>query len=141
LAEESRQNRNNDKNRADGQVSPRVSTVRFPVYERKYVCPVCDGNKCRVCKWTGEYYSEEEWVDVQEHLVVQYLHDNLNHVSMLYNHMYGNMINVKRLGTVKEDWAGLEISVGQGQFWITYNLEGLPPKFFYNKGEYNKWLA
>tara|TARA_R100000329_G_scaffold151094_1_gene145873 strand:+ start:1627 stop:1794 length:168 start_codon:yes stop_codon:yes gene_type:complete len=55
--------------------------------------------------------------------------------------MYGNMIDVKRLGTVKEGWAGLEISVGQGQFWITYNLGGLPPKFFYNKGEYNKWLA
>jgi len=78
---------------------------------------------------------------VQEPLVVQYLHDNLNHVSMLYNHMYGNMINVKRLGTVKQGWAGLEISVGQGQFWITYNLGGIPPKIFYNKGEYNKWLA
>jgi hypothetical protein len=86
---------------------------------------------------------KEQWVDVQEHLVVQYLHDNLNHVSMLYQHIYGNMIDVKNLGTLKKDWAAMELSIGTGLIWIVWNTTGIPAgiKIIYNKGELNKWLA
>lgn len=102
---------------------------------------MCHGNKCRVCDWTGEYYSDEEWVNVQEHLVIQYIHDNVNHISMLYRMLYGNMVDVKNLGTVKQGWAAMEISYGTGQLWIAWDLTGSGIEIFYNKGEYRKWLA
>lgn len=140
--EERTRQRNNDENRSNGKIPTElINVVRFPVYDTRYICPVCEGNKCRVCDWTGEYYSEEEWVNVQEHLVIQYLHDNVNHVSMMYRMLYGNMVDVKNLGTVKQGWAAMEISYGTGQLWIAWNLTGSGMETFYNKGEYNKWLA
>ena len=134
--------RSDDENRRNRQIPVELKkVVRFPVYDRRYVCPICDGNKCKICKWTGEYYSEEEWVNVQEHLVIQYLHDNVNHVSMLYRMIYGNMVDVKNLGTVKKDWACMEISYGTGQLWVAWNLTSSGIQTFYNKGEFKKWLV
>ena len=141
MAEKQRQ-RNDDKNRANREVPAELrQVVRFPVFNRKYVCPVCEGRKCKACDNTGIYHSEEEWVDVQEHLVLQYLHDNTNHVSMLYRMLYGNMVDVKNLGTVKKDWAAMEISYGTGQLWVAWDLTDSGIQTFYNKGEFKKWLA
>lgn len=95
-----------------------------------------------MCGQTGENKIEEMWADVQEMLVVQYLHDNLQKVSQLYKHLYGNMVEVKNLGTVKKDWGAIEISIGTGQLWIAWDYTGKKQiKTLYDKKEFLKWLA
>lgn len=140
MEKESGQNGNNDENRSEGFIP--VGIVKFPIESVSITCPICAGSGCLLCGQTGENKIEEMWADVQEMLVVQYLHDNLQKVSQLYKHLYGNMVEVKNLGTVKKDWGAIEISIGTGQLWIAWDYTGKKQiKTLYDKKEFLKWLA
>ena len=55
-------------------------TVRFPApLPAEIICPICEGNKCKVCNKTGKIkLTVDAKVPIQRHLIVQYIASHMN---------------------------------------------------------------
>ena len=117
--------------------------VRFPTDESRTIeCPICRGNKCVVCRGTGIFNIPGElWVDIQEPLVAQYIHDNLFLVSQMYSTMYGNGIEVESLGMLKKNWEVWVFASLVGSIWFCINTKTADTRLFNSEGGMKKWLA
>ena len=131
---------------SDGNDLPRrgrVRKVRFPTLGPLLIkCPICSGNGCNVCNDTGEYEMEgEQFVEIQQPLIVKYIIDNMSVLSSEITRLYGKNPEVSTELVIK-DYEIIRVDSLSGSVWITHNLKGLEsPKYFYKKEELEKWLV
>ena len=135
--------RSNDK---DGREGGRVRFVRFPTFcEREIVCPICDGNGCKICNNTGHYeITDEVWAKVQQPHIVQYIHDNFETLSREYNMIYGSKMKLSTSGIYKINnvkWEILEVNSLSGIMWVCVCQESNEVRHFYGEKEMKKWLV
>jgi hypothetical protein len=105
-------------------------------------CPICNGKKCNVCNWTGEYEMENEgYVEIQQPLVVKYIIDNINVLSSEISRMYGKTPEITT-EFVNKEYEIIRVDSLSGSVWIAHDLKNnSSPKYFFNKKEMEKWLV
>tara|TARA_X000001036_G_C20099467_1_gene570569 strand:- start:4 stop:396 length:393 start_codon:yes stop_codon:yes gene_type:complete len=121
----------------------RFRRIRFPVIGPLLIeCPICSGNKCNVCNNTGEYEMEREgYVEVQEPLVVKYIMDNIDKLSMEITRLYGKTPEVNTV-LVTDNYEVVRVDSLSGSVWIAHSLkDNSSPKYFFNEKEMKKWLV
>jgi len=121
----------------------RFRRVRFPVIGPLLIeCPICNGKKCNVCNNTGEYEMEREgYVEVQEPLVVKYIIDNIDKLSMEITRLYGKKPEVNTVKVTK-NYEVIRVDSLSGSVWIAHSLkDNSSPKYFFNEKEMEKWLV
>ena len=121
----------------------RFRRIRFPVIGPLIIeCPICSGSKCNVCNNTGEYEMEREgYVEVQEPLVVRYILDNIDKLSMEITRLYGKTPEVSTVKVTK-DYEIVRVDSLSGSVWIAHSLkDNSSPKYFFNEKEMEKWLV
>ena len=121
----------------------RFRRIRFPVIGPLIIeCPICSGSKCNVCNNTGEYEMEREgYVEVQEPLVIRYIIDNIDKLSMEITRLYGKTPEVSTVKVTK-DYEIVRVDSLSGSVWIANSLkDNSSPKYFFNEKEMEKWLV
>jgi hypothetical protein len=121
----------------------RFRRVRFPVIGPLLIeCPICNGKECNVCNNTGEYeMNREGYVEVQEPLVVKYIMDNMDKLSMEITRLYGKKPEVSTVNVTK-DYEVIRVDSLSGSVWIAHSLkDNSSPKYFFNEKEMKKWLV
>ena len=61
----------------------RTVTINFPApLPAEIPCPICEGNKCRICDRTGKMHlTVDAKIPIQRGLIVKYVAENMNAVS------------------------------------------------------------
>jgi hypothetical protein len=123
----------------------RAVTVKLPAPHKAQIkCPICMGNKCRVCKMTGNLGIDvAPKIDIQRAHIVKYVVENIHDIAGEITRMYGL---VPEIGTREV----LDINGGQyeivqvsslgGACWIVNRLDELDtPRYFTSMKEVKKF--
>jgi hypothetical protein len=114
----------------------RAVTVTLPApYAAEIACPICEGNKCLVCKMTGTMKIKvAPKIPIQRAHIIKYVVDNLVEVSAEVTRMYGLVpeINTTEMVEVNgEQYEIVQISSIGGACWIANCLSNLEsPQYF-----------
>ena len=112
---------------------------------REIICPICDGDGCKICNRTGHYeITDEVWASIQQPHIVQYIHDNFEMLSKEYNMIYGGSMKFSTIGIYKVKgikWEILEVTSLSGAIWVCNCQESNEVRHFYGEKEMKKWLA
>tara|TARA_R100000742_G_C4274108_1_gene93947 strand:- start:756 stop:1154 length:399 start_codon:yes stop_codon:yes gene_type:complete len=123
----------------------RAVTVTLPApYAAEIVCPICDGNKCRVCEMTGKLKIKvAPKIPIQRAHIIKYVMDNLADVASEMTRMYGLVpeINTKEVIEVNScQYEVVQISSLGGACWIVNCLTQLEiPRYFMNRTDLSKF--
>ena len=83
----------------------------------------------------------EGYVEVQEPLVVRYIMDNMDKLSMEITRLYGKTPEVSTVKVTK-DYEIVRVDSLSGSVWIAHSLkDNSSPKYFFNEKEMEKWLV
>ena len=111
-------------------------TVILPAPHKAQIkCPICDGNKCHVCKMSGSLKIDvAPKIPIQRAHIIKYVVDNLVEVSAEVTRMYGLVPEINTTEMVEVDGEQYEIvqisSIG-GACWIANCLSNLEsPQYF-----------
>ena len=105
-------------------------TIRFPApLPAEIHCPICDGNKCKVCEYSGKMrLTVDAKVPIQRALIVKYVAENLETIAQLLTKQYGLSPDVETEEVVDVGEGQYEIvrisSLG-GTIWIANRLDEL----------------
>lgn len=123
----------------------RAITVTLPAPHKAQIkCPICKGNKCMVCKMTGNLAIDvAPKIPIQRAHIIKYVMENMQDVSQELTRMYGL---VPEIGTREV----LDINGGQyeivqvsslgGACWIVNRLDELDtPRYFTSMKEVKKF--
>tara|TARA_R110000851_G_scaffold92405_2_gene201654 strand:+ start:123 stop:521 length:399 start_codon:yes stop_codon:yes gene_type:complete len=123
----------------------RAVTVTLPApYAAEIVCPICDGNKCRVCEMTGKLKIKvAPKIPIQRAHIIKYVMDNLADVASEMTRMYGLVpeINTKEVIEVNaSQYEVVQISSLGGACWVVNCLTQLEiPRYFMNRRDLSKF--
>tara|TARA_R100000781_G_scaffold9994_1_gene9695 strand:+ start:8418 stop:8816 length:399 start_codon:yes stop_codon:yes gene_type:complete len=116
-------------------VKPTV-TIRFPApLPAEIPCPICEGNKCKVCDWTGKLHiTVDAKVPIQRFLIIKYVAENMREVAQSLSEKYGLIPEIETEEVVDVSNGQYEIvrisSVG-GVVWLVSRLDELEsPRYF-----------
>jgi len=111
-------------------------TIRFPApLPAEITCPICEGNKCIVCKKTGKIkITVDAKVPIQRSLIVKYFAEHLNEMATELTKQYGLSPEVETEDMIVVDGREYEIvkisSLG-GVVWIANRVDELEsPRYF-----------
>ena len=114
----------------------RAVTVTLPApHDAEINCPICEGNKCKVCNMTGKIkFQVAPKIPIQRAHIIKYINDNLNDVAFELTRMYGLVPEVSTKEVVEVSSGQYEIvqvsSIG-GACWIANRLDQLEaPHYF-----------
>lgn len=114
----------------------RAVTIRFPApLPAEIPCPICEGNKCHVCKMSGKIkVTVDAKVPIQRHLIVQYVAEHMSDVAFELSKHYGLVPEVQTSEMFEVNDATYELvkvsSLG-GVIWITSRVDELEsPRYF-----------
>lgn len=114
----------------------RAVTIRFPApLPAEIPCPICEGNKCHVCKMSGKIkVTVDAKVPIQRHLIVQYVAEHMSDVAFELSKHYGLVPEVQTSEMFEVNDATYELvkvsSLG-GVIWITSRVDALEsPRYF-----------
>ena len=114
----------------------RAVTVRFPApLPAEIECPICLGNKCKVCDMTGKIkVTVDAKIPIQRHLIVQYVAEHMNDVAFELSKHYGLVPEVETSEMFDVNNATYELvkvsSLG-GVIWIGNRVDELEtPRYF-----------
>ncbi len=123
----------------------RAVTVTLPApHAAEVKCPICEGNKCRVCKMTGLLKIKvAPKIPIQRAHIIKYVRDNIHEVAGELTRMYGLVPEVSTTEIVNLDEGQYEIvqisSLG-GACWVVNRLDALDtPRYFISKSELDKF--
>lgn len=111
-------------------------TIRFPApLPAEINCPICDGNKCKVCNKTGKIsITVDAKVPIQRSLIVQYVAENVKDVAYELSRQYGlsQEIETEDMFTVGQaTYELVKISSLGGVVWIANRVDELEsPRYF-----------
>jgi hypothetical protein len=107
-------------------------------------CPICDGNKCKVCDKTGAIKLKvDARVPIQRADIVKYIVENLSTISREISRMYNLTPQIGTSEIVDTEHGVYEVvqvsSVG-GVCWIVWNTRELePPMYYTDYQKLTKW--
>jgi len=114
----------------------RAVTVTLPAPHKAQIkCPICMGNKCRVCKMTGNLAIDvAPKIPIQRAHIIKYVMENMQDVSQELTRMYGLVpeIGTKEVVVVNEgQYEIVQVSSLGGACWIVNRLDVLEtPRYF-----------
>ena len=120
-------------------------TVRFPApLPAEIICPICEGNKCRVCDMTGKIkLTVDAKVPIQRHLIVKYIADNIQDISFELSKHFGLVPDVQTDDMFNRGDATYEVvkisSLG-GIMWVATRVDELEsPRYFKSYNSMIEW--
>ena len=120
-------------------------TVTLPApHKARVKCPICEGNKCNVCKMTGELAIEvAPKIPIQRAHIIKYVVENIHDVAREITKKYGLTPEVNTIEVVEINNGSYEVvqvsSLG-GSCWIVNRLDELDaPKYFTSRQELDKF--
>jgi len=117
-------------------VKKRAVTVTLPApHKAQITCPICKGNKCVVCKMTGNLAIDvAPKIPIQRAHIIKYVMENMQDVSQELTRMYGLVpeIGTKEVVIVNEgQYEIVQISSLGGACWVVNRLDELEtPRYF-----------
>lgn len=114
----------------------RAVTVTLPAPHKAQIkCPICKGNKCIVCKMTGNLAIDvAPKIPIQRAHIIKYVMENMQDVSQELTRMYGLVpeIGTKEVVVVNEgQYEIVQISSLGGACWVVNRLDILEtPRYF-----------
>jgi hypothetical protein len=117
-------------------VKKRAVTVTLPAPHKAQIkCPICKGNKCVVCKMTGNLAIDvAPKIPIQRAHIIKYVMENMQDVSQELTRMYGLVpeIGTKEVVIVNEgQYEIVQISSLGGACWVVNRLDELEtPRYF-----------
>ena len=114
----------------------RAVTVTLPApHKAQITCPICKGNKCVVCKMTGNLAIDvAPKIPIQRAHIIKYVMENMQDVSQELTRMYGLVpeIGTKEVVVVNEgQYEIVQISSLGGACWVVNRLDILEtPRYF-----------
>tara|TARA_B100001094_G_scaffold231363_1_gene226169 strand:- start:614 stop:1006 length:393 start_codon:yes stop_codon:yes gene_type:complete len=114
----------------------RAVTVTLPApHDAEIKCPICEGNKCKVCNMAGKIkFQVAPKIPIQRAHIIKYINDNLNDVAFELTRMFGLVPEISTKEVVEISSGQYEIvqvsSIG-GACWIANRLDELEaPRYF-----------
>ena len=123
----------------------RAVTVILPApHDAEVTCPICEGNKCKVCKKKGKIsFTVAPKIPIQRSHIIKYLMDNIHEVANEITRKYGltpevNTIEVLEIN--KGQYEIVQISSIGGCCWVVNRIDELDtPKYFVSRQELDKF--
>ena len=111
-------------------------TIRFPApLPAEIPCPICEGNKCRVCEMEGKIkVTVDAKVPIQRHLIVQYIAEHMDEIANELSQKFGLVPDVQTEDMFEVEGRTYELvkisSLG-GVVWVAYRVdEQESPRYF-----------
>ena len=126
-------------------MSKRAVTVTLPApYAAEIKCPICEGNKCKVCKKTGMMKIKvAPKIPIQRAHIIKYVMENIHEVAGELTRMYGLTpeIQTKELHeTGNSQYEIVQISSLGGACWVVNRLDQLDtPRYFTSRQDLDKF--
>ena len=120
-------------------------TVRFPApLPAEIECPICLGNKCIVCKMTGELAIEvAPKIPNQRAHIIKYVAENIHEVAQELTLKWGLVpkINTKEVIEVNDgQYEVVQISSLGGVCWVVNRIDELDtPRYFTSRQDLDKF--
>ena len=122
--------------KGDEKMKKKAVTVTLPAPHKAQIkCPICKGNKCVVCKMTGNLAIDvAPKIPIQRAHIIKYVMENMQDVSQELTRMYGLVpeIGTKEVVVVNEgQYEIVQISSLGGACWVVNRLDVLEtPRYF-----------
>lgn len=126
-------------------MSKRAVTVTLPApHAAEVKCPICEGNKCKVCKMTGMMKIKvAPKIPIQRAHIIKYVVENIHEVAGELTRMYGLTpeIQTKELHeTETGQYEIVQISSLGGACWVVNRLDQLDtPRYFTSRSDLEKF--
>ena len=126
-------------------MTKRAVTVTLPApYQAEIKCPICEGNKCRVCKNSGMMkINVAPKIPIQRAHIIKYVMENIHEVAGELTRMYGLTpeIQTKELHeTENAQYEIVQISSLGGACWVVNRLDSLDtPRYFTSRQDLDKF--
>tara|TARA_R110000851_G_scaffold226769_1_gene379632 strand:+ start:76 stop:480 length:405 start_codon:yes stop_codon:yes gene_type:complete len=127
-------------------VKRQAVTIQFPApLPAEIPCPICEGNKCKVCDKTGKLkLVVDAKVPIQRNLIVKYVSNNLEQIASELSRNYGLVpeVNTEEIFECdeKRQYEIVKISSLGGVIWIASRLDDLEsPRYFTTRKELTRF--
>jgi len=116
-------------------------TVTLPAPHKAQIkCPICEGNKCNVCKMTGNIAIDvAPKIPIQKAHIIKYVVDNIHEVANEITKKYGLTPEIHTIEVTEINNGQFEVvqvsSLG-GACWVVNRLDELDtPRYFTSRQE------
>ena len=123
----------------------RAVTVTLPApYAAEIKCPICEGNKCKVCNKSGLMKIKvAPKIPIQRAHIIKYVVDNIHEVAGELTRMYGLTPEIQTKEIVEAEQGQYEVvqisSLG-GACWVANRLDSLEsPRYFISRKDLEKF--
>lgn len=120
-------------------------TVTLPAPHKAQIkCPICLGNKCNVCKMTGNLKIDvAPKIPIQRAHIIKYVVDNIHDVAGEITRKYGLTPEVNTVEVIETNGGQYEVvqisSLG-GACWVVNRLDDLEtPRYFTSRQQLEKF--
>ena len=120
-------------------------TVTLPAPHKAQIkCPICEGNKCNVCKMTGNIAIDvAPKIPIQRAHIIKYVVDNIHEVANEITKKYGLTPEIQTIEVTEINNGQFEVvqvsSLG-GACWVVNRLDELDtPRYFTSRQELEKF--
>jgi|TARA_R100000081_G_C4717879_1_gene116401 hypothetical protein len=123
----------------------RAVTVTLPApHAAEIKCPICEGNKCKVCNMTGVLKIKvAPKIPIQRAHIIKYVIENIHEVASELTRMYGLTpeIQTKEIHeTENAQYEIVQISSLGGACWVVNRLDQLDtPRYFTSRQDLDKF--
>ena len=120
-------------------------TVTLPApHKAKIKCPICAGNKCKVCNMTGNLGIDvAPQIPIQRAHIIKYVVENIHDVAREITKKYGLVpeVNTSEVAEINNgQYEIVQISSLGGVCWVVNRLDELDtPRYFTSKQELDKF--
>lgn len=120
-------------------------TVNLPAPHKAQIkCPICKGNKCIVCKMTGNLAIDvAPKIPIQRAHIIKYVVENIHDIAGEITRMYGLVPEINTLEVLKVNdgqYEVVQISSLGGACWVVNRLDALDtPRYFTSRKELDKF--
>ena len=120
-------------------------TVTLPApHDAEVTCPICEGNRCKVCNMKGKIKFEvAPKIPIQRAHIIKYVVDNMHDVATEITRMFGLVpeINTKEVVEINGgQYEIVQISSLGGACWVVNRLDDLDtPRYFTSRRELDKF--
>ena len=114
----------------------RTVTINFPApLPAEIPCPICEGNKCRICDRTGKMHlTVDAKIPIQRGHIIKYVADNMKTVSAELTKKYGLVPEVETVEVFESEngqFEVVQISRIGGACWVVNRLDEFEhPRYF-----------
>ena len=127
-----------------------ISVVLPAPHKAQIKCPICDGNKCKVCDMTGTLKIDvAPKIPIQRAHIIKYIVDNIHDVAGEITRMYNLVPEIGTKEVIQGNSSQYEVvqlsSLG-GVCWVVNRLDDLEiPRYFTSRQELDRfkqgWLT